>query len=296
MTTRLRDLLFAAVCAAAVLSGFPLGCDSGKKSDGRGGSPAARKQGTRHYAIMSGGRKVGYGLASLRIADGKTVSELEGHFPWPGNAPEGMQWDRKFTTRHVETLDGRPLIFQREHVSPDGKVRKVTFTVDADGKARVTRGDEPGANAEAEDWPEGALLWHGQHLLMRREGLAEGTTYTFKEFIGEGGLVQHVRVRVGGRATVDLLGREMELTEVTYVYENPSQPGPVGKIVLHVDDDLAAHRIRVDFGSNDLTWIACSKAEAMRPPGTSPTDRSAGRNPPATQPATQPAPRRPSRR
>jgi len=60
------------------------------------------------------------------------------------------------------------------------------------------------------------------------------------------------------------------LTKVTAVYKRMSDPTQGGSRVSYVDDDLMSQKIVVTSGSDETTWLACSREEAMRKPHTTP--------------------------
>jgi len=226
-----------------------------------------------YYARKSEGRKVGYSVVDFRIEDGKAVSEIKAYdAPHEVGGP-GMTWHLDSTQRHVETLDGRPLIC---HIDIPG-YRKRTYTVGDDGKVRLIATDDPTTQPAVEEtitWPEDALLWHGHYLLTRRKGMKEGTAYTCKVF--SDGKSELVHVRVGPRRKMVVSGREMELTEVIHM-EKPSddsQEDIAVKAIMYLDDDLIAQKIEVDVGQIKFAMIACSKAEAMKLPAAAPTGTS----------------------
>ena len=230
-----------------------------------------------YWAIMRGGRKIGYGVGAFCIEEGKAVTKVEANCPWEGKNASGIVRPL-FSARHVETLDGRPVSFRRTVGA-----HAVTCVVDSSGKAQVTQTDTNGTETVTIDWPEGAILWHAQGLLARRHRLKEGTTYTYKEFHDPSGELWETRVRVGPRAKVDVLGCTLMLTKVTALYKRMSDPTQSGSRVSYVDDDFMNQKIVVTSGSDETTWLACSREEAMRKPRTTagtggttvPTGRSA---------------------
>lgn len=242
---------------------FSPGCESDKLTLTTGPG-ATRKPFTIYYAKMSEGRKTGYVVMDFQIEDGKAVTEVKTYYAAKVIGSD-MKWHHESTQRHVETVDGRPLIWHRD--SPGYSQR--TYTVGADGKVQVRVIDRTATQPAAEEtttWPEDAILSHGHYLLMRSKGVNQGTMYTFREF--RDGKSHLMHVRIGPRKKVELPEGEMNLSEVTLVGKPPEvfKDRKPWKVILHVDDDLIWRKIRLDGDPIKMTLIACTKAEAMRLP------------------------------
>ena len=267
-STRAYFIAVAVVAAPLFWSGCSSG-DSPTPTD----PGATRKPFTIYYTVMSEGRRAGYAVVDFRTEDGKAVHKLEINMGVKDQA-SNITWERTSTQRCVETLDGRPLIY---YMDIPGHIRR-TYTVGADGRVQLSVTDYPTTRPAAVDsweettaWPEGAILWHGQYLLMRRKGMKEGTTYTFKQFSDGKSILMHARI--GPRRKVELHGRRMELTELAQVWDKPPEffrDGKPWKETVYLDDDLNPQKIEVDMGPAQMTMIACSKTEAMKLPKTAP--------------------------
>jgi len=263
---------------------------SGCKSDEANEIP---KPITIYYTAISEGRKIGYTVLEFRIDDGEAVTEYKNYAPVDDH-DSNAGWARIMTIRHVETLDGRPLIC---YMDVPGHTRR-TYMANVDGTvlfratdSTTTRPYPVDASEETITWPEDAFLSHGVHLLMQRKGLKQGTTYRYRTLV-DGKLVL-MRVRIGAKREVELHDRKMELTEITQFLDEPPVPSENDepwKTTWYVDHEFISRKSETDAASVQVTMIECSKAEAMRLPTTAPaaTSRprwSVTRPAPTTQPA-----------
>jgi len=238
-------------------------------SAGAGCSPAVRKPWDHHFTIQASGGRMGYGVMYFRIEDGKAVSGFEVHRPWHKNLPGATRQPKKVVTRHIETLDGKPLSFHQEVTGHDGRVQTITYTVSG-GKAKLMRtsklGDDLSVQTATVDWPEGAVMWHGEYLQCRKQGLVEGTTYAVKRFNGWSEHPNVVRVRVGPTKAVDMGGHRVALTEIMKIQKDLSGSRPTGVMILQVDSDFVPYTMRSTWGDDETTWVMSDKAQATRRP------------------------------
>lgn len=170
---------------------------------------------TEYFAVFMEGKKVGHAIESRTVAEGKvtttedvsiTISRL------------GIQITVGMKETSIETTDGRPLGF--ESVQDLGLMAmKVSGTVDEQGKVSLTGIDQQSTM----DWPEGAIMAEGLRLLQKQKGLKEGTEYTARVFSPEILGSMDVKISIGPKRNVDLLGRVVSLIEVKTTTKVPLQ-------------------------------------------------------------------------
>jgi hypothetical protein len=212
---------------------------------------------TEYFAVFMEGKKVGHAIQSRVVADGKvTTNEKLSITISRGAVPVTMDMEET----SIETVEGRPLSFEAVQ-KLSGLAMKVTGTVSKQGIVSLTTaamGDEQKSTLE---WPRGAVMAEGLHLLTRKKGLKEGTSYTAKIF--SPGIMQALdtQIRIGPRRNVDLLGRVVPLTEVTSTYVMPG----AGQIVStsYVDDELGTQKSIIPMAGMQIEMVACTKAFAL---------------------------------
>ncbi len=219
------------------------------------GAPAVEE--TEYFALFMEGKKVGHAIQVRKVADGKvTTSEEVSITISRMNIPLTM--NMKETT--VETTDGKPLSF--ESIQDIGvMVMKTTGTVKEDGKVELVSSSMGAEQKEFIEWPDGALMAEGLRLLEIKKGMKKGTTYKARLF--SPGVMQavDVEVSVGEKRKVDLLGRVVQLTEVT---SNMIIPGS-GSIMStsYVDDDFGVQKTIIPMAGMQIEMIACVKEFAL---------------------------------
>ena len=227
--------------------------------------PKHRTPWRNQYVIKAQGAQVGRSAMYFSIEDDKAVSGFETYCPRDSNEWGPIRQPRRVFTRCVETLDGRPLSFHQEVTAHDGKVETLDYTVGADGKVTLSRTSGTPGNMTTRmgsaTWPKDGLMWHGEYLLAKKNGLKEGTTYKFKRFNGWSVRSNEVKFRVGRTRMVDMKGRQMMLTEIIQVQRDPSGSRPTGVSIRYVDEDFVTHKTRNTWGDSETTWVAVSDEE-----------------------------------
>ncbi|MHC4213830.1 MAG: transglutaminase-like domain-containing protein [Planctomycetota bacterium] len=219
------------------------------------GGPAVEETG--YFALFMEGKKVGHAIQVRRVAEGKVTTSEEVTITISRmNVPVTM--NMKETT--IETTDGKPLSF--ESIQDIGlMVMRVVGMVNTDGTVELITSSMGAAQKETMQWPEGALMAEGLRLLELKKGMKKGTTYKVRLF--SPGIMQavDVEVSVGQKRNVDLLGRVVQLTEVT---TNMILPGS-GSILStsYVDDDFSVQKTMIPMAGMQIEMIACVKEFAL---------------------------------
>jgi hypothetical protein len=210
-----------------------------------------------YLAVFMEGKKVGHAILTREVTEQKvTTTEQVSITISRADIPVTMN----MTETSIETVDGKPLAFESvQDISI--MTMKMSGTVDKAGKVTVTTSAMGAEEKKTFDWPSGAVMAEGLRLLQKKKGLKEGMNYTAKVF--SPGMMQalDVRVTVGAKETVDLLGRVVELTKVETAM---SVPG-AGEMVStgYVDQDLRAQKSTVPVGGMLVEMVACTKEFAL---------------------------------
>ena len=217
---------------------------------------AETKTETEYLAILLEGKKIGHAEHTRILEKGKVTTQ-EQVIMMLGRGGQAVKIESSET--HIEAADGTPLGFEmRQNMS--GLEQKRTGVI-ADGKVTVTIEAAGDPQKMTMDWPKGALLSEGMRLLQEKRGLKEGEVYDADIFRPDMMLAIKAQVAVGKKTTVDLFGREVELTEVKVTMQIPGQPITV---TSYVDDALKAFKTLVPMMGMTMEMIDCDKAFALR--------------------------------
>jgi hypothetical protein len=174
----------------------------------------------------------------------------------------------------VESLDGRPMSFITQSGLSDAPViyrGRVT-----DGKLHLETEQFGAAKKATYPFdPDIRFAW-GQLLEQRRRGLTPGLTFTVKTYepsLKVNGPVE-MRITVGGKERVDVLGRQRELHRLVAVMILPStatEEGGVGsgtgmeiESLSYVDDDARPVITTLEMGFAKVTMYQATKEEALK--------------------------------
>ena len=219
-------------------------------------SPAIGEDETTYFAVLLEGKKAGTGLLRRQVASG-LVTTTEMQTITLGRM--GTNITITVTAKTVETVEGKPLAFE---VSQDMGMGPMTTkgTVDREGKLKLTTTGAGKVQRLTLDWPEGAVLNEGVRLGLLKTHLKPGATYTARMFNPLLQYTVETKFTIGAKRKVDLLGRVVELTEITSV-----SAGPMGRIVGtdYVDKDLRRLKSITPMLGMNLELIACSKEVAL---------------------------------
>jgi len=210
-----------------------------------------------YYAVFMEGKKVGHAVQSRLEADGQVTTSEDVSITM---SRAGIAITITMTETSIETTEGKPLGF--EVVQLMGAVAmKMKGTVDDKGVISLTTSSMGTEQKTTLEWPSGAIMAEGLRLLTLEKGMKEGTEYTVTVF--SPGVMQGMdaKIRIGGKADVDLLGRVVSLTEVTTTMTMPG----AGEIVStgYVDEELRMQKSLVPVAGMQIEMVACAKEFAL---------------------------------
>ena len=218
--------------------------------------PAATDAEIEYLAVLIGGKKIGHATMQRDVAGGK-VTTTQTMVMTIARMDTAITVTQKSVT--VETTGGKPLSYENTMVM--GALAQVmTGKIGADGKVTATSSVLGQTQTRTYDWPKGALMAEGLRLLSKKWGLKKATTYKARMFDPSIGAVA-MTVTVGDRKTVDLLGRVVELTEMTTLMHMPT--GQPVTAVSYVDDDLDALKTEMSMMGMEIELLACTRQFAL---------------------------------
>ena len=206
-----------------------------------------------YLAVYMEGKKVGYAIQSRVESDGRVTTSEEVSIT-VSRMGISMTMETKETS--IETTAGEPLAFESEQ-KLGAMVMRMTGQVDKQGQVSLTTTSMGAPQKSTFEWPQGAMMAEGLRLLSLKKGLKEGSLYFAKIF--SPGIMQavHAQIRIGPKASVDLLGRVVTLQQVTTTLNMPA----AGEIVTtsYVDEDLQVQKSIMPIAGIQVEMIACAK-------------------------------------
>lgn len=211
----------------------------------------------KYFAIFMDGKRCGHAIHSRVVANKQVRTSEQVKFKMDRF---GTPVEVSTSETCIETVTGKPLGFE---VTQDMSAFRtiIKATVSADGKVDVTTTTGQIEQKKNFDWPEGGLMAEGLRLLELKHGLEEGTEYSLKLFSPSMMQAMDSKVKIGAKKQVDLLGRVLNLTEVTSIMTVPF----TGEITTtsYTDDELSVLKTITPMMGMQLEMLACSKDFAL---------------------------------
>jgi hypothetical protein len=212
-----------------------------------------------YLAVFLNDKKIGYAMED-RVVTGQEVRSTETMFMTISRM--GVPLSIEASETAIETVDGKPLGFemtQKMSVMSTSASGRITDQ----GTLEVVTTTMGNRQTQTLPWVEGAIMTEGMRLLNEKHGLKPGTQYQAKVFTA--GLMQAVdmKIEIGVKLPVDLLGRVVTLTEVKSAYSLPGAGRMMA--VSYVDDDLETQKSVVPIMGMNIEMVACSREIAMAP-------------------------------
>lgn len=235
-----RILLIVAVCALGI-----------------GTTAGAKEVFEQHYAVMLDGMKIGWGKYT-RVVDGNQVITA-----WDvlvSVLRRGRLMGGESQEIHTETSDGKPLVFTYRKLLGNA-LDQCKGDAGGQGVFHVT-GVSGGSMWSTDiDWPKGAMLFESIRKVMQEKGLAEGTEYSVTVFVPLVFQAAEMKVQVGPKKEIDILGTPVSLTEVrqTTVTKLGTR-----EVISYVDDDLVPVKRIVSEFDLKLELVAAEKSQDVR--------------------------------
>ena len=207
----------------------------------------------KYFALYLEDSRCGYAVQAREVTGEKIISSEKIYLEL---SRMGAPMKLIVAETTIESPSGRPLGFKLEqdmavmkmtiegHIRPDGIIDIVTTNA--------------GNTVKTESiYPQGALMSEGLDILCKKHGLEPGTTYSAYVFSPSLMQAQKTTFNVGKRGKVDLLGRVVELVEITGYSILPG----AGKTTFtaYVDSDYVPQKMIVPMVGMNIEMIACAE-------------------------------------
>lgn len=210
-----------------------------------------------YFAVFVEGKKVGHAVQKRVVSNGQVTSSEEIKITINRM---GTPLNIEIKETCIETMAGEPLRFSI--MQKTGTVVKRMFgRVDRQKKVSVTTSSMGSAHKIKFQWPEEAVMTEGLRLLTLKKSLDEGTLYYAKIFTPEILQGVHAQIHIGPKQNIDLLGRVVNVTEITTTLNMPK----TGEIVCtgFVDKDLRILKSIIPIAEIQVEMITCAKEFAL---------------------------------
>lgn len=218
----------------------------------------AQKAEEQYMAVFIQGKRVGY-YKNVRkvVADSVVTTEL---MTFSVDAGQGMV-EKLSIDETVETKDGQLVRFRHEAAQGE---RLFQIRGDRQGdQIHLVLTSQKEKHEKMMQWLDETHMVEGRRLLVKKMGLTQGTEYEYERLFTETLAMGMVKVSVGGKKEVEVLGKTMELTETQELVS--LQQRAVQYLVYR---DETTKPIKIVVPSMYMEMVDCSKDYAMTPPGT----------------------------
>lgn len=211
---------------------------------------------TEYFALYFNGDRCGYGIEKRQVEDNRVISSDIMYLEM-----KRMGTIIKLTTKETtfETLAGKPIGFLVEQGMATMKM-SIKGTIGPDNTMEIMTENAGNVQKSKVPYPEGAVMTEGLLLINKKHGLEPGTSYSAKAFVPSALQALKMTFNVGQTEEIDLLGRVVELTEITGNYNLPG----AGDISYraYVDQDYKAQKMIIPVAGMEIEMVACSEAFA----------------------------------
>ena len=207
------------------------------------------------FAVMLNGAKTGHMRAERRVENDRVVTET---LMALGLERMGVTINVETRETYFETLEGEPLSF--EAIQETSGISMVSEGRVEDGQLTVVSGIAGSQQTQTMPWPEGALLAEGARLATLSAGLETGNQFTVKTYAPSALMAIDVHHRVGEKETIDLFGRELELTRL----EQQMKIGAMDTTTIAwVDKNFELQKMSMDMMGMTLDIKSCPQQCAL---------------------------------
>ncbi len=212
---------------------------------------------TEYFAVFMEGKKIGYATQGRVVADEKVTTTQEVKMEI-NRAGTPMTVDTRETS--IETIDGNPLGF-KAWAGYGARTLNISGEVDSLWIVEATITSMGRKQKKSFGWPSGAVMLEGLRLLQAEKGFKEGLEYDVKLFSPTAMQAVDIKMQIGSKQNVDLLGRVVSLTEVKTIFKTPMG----GEIVTtnYVGKDFRMLKSITPIMGAEVEMIACTKEFAI---------------------------------
>jgi len=207
----------------------------------------------RYFALYLEGSRCGYAEETREVEGDKIISSEKIHLEL---SRMGTPIRLIVAETAIESPLGRPLGFKLEQ---DMAMMKMTIEghIRPDGMIDIETTNAGNTVRTKSIYPQGALMSEGLSILSKKHGLEPGTTYSADVFSPSLMQAQKTTFNVGNKEQVDLLGRVVELVEITGDFVVPG----AGKtfFTTYVDSDYVSQKMIIPMVGMNIVMIACAE-------------------------------------
>lgn len=220
---------------------------------------AASSDEPQYMAIFVDGAKVGYGIHTRIIEKNRVNTVLEMTMVL-GRGATSIESTVKQTVK--ETSSGQPLGF--DYFQRIGQLEMTRTATISKGQLTVVTNVSGQKTRQTLVWPKGALLEEGVRLAMLKHQAQDKPVFSILCFLPEGLTAAKSDITIGGKAPVDMLGRQLELVEVR---QNMTVEGQQITMTAYMDEEFKTYKMLSPMMGMMLEMVDCSKEFALRQEG-----------------------------
>ena len=209
---------------------------------------------SKYFALYLEGSRCGYAVQTREVKGEKIINKDKIYLEL---SRLGSPMKLTVAETSIESPSGQPLGFKLEQ---DMAMMKMTIEghIRPDGMMDIETTNAGNTVKTESVYPQGALMPEGLGILSKEYGLEPGTTFSADVF-SPSLITQALKTtfNVGKKERVDLLGRIVELIEVTGDFEVPG----AGKTSFtnYVDNDYVAQKMMIPMAGMKIEMIACAE-------------------------------------
>ncbi len=210
---------------------------------------------SREYRlVLLGGTKVGHIVETRTVADDTVVTKTDITMELRrGEATVTTE----ASTEEVETTDGRPVSFHSIDKANGKKVQEAWGAI-SEGQLELRVWDLSGTVTKSLPWPQDAVFTEGADLLLKRTGLAEGSSFSYTTFSATTLSFLPIDVNVGAAESVELLDGQAMLTTVQSTVAGMA-------IVNYYDADFRDLKQVTEMLGQSFVIFLCDEQTALAP-------------------------------
>ncbi len=219
-----------------------------------------------YYAAFLNGKRIGYSVKGRTVESDKVIND---NYEFMKLSRMGTTIEQEMYTKHVETLDGKPIAFEyieysdsKTWIFRDKKNKIIKGEINHEGLFEATKTINGKTRSLKIDQYDSLVLAEKAKLLLKGTNLKQGEKFSTREiFLYDPFEISRYEYKIGKRKQVKLINNSTALTEVFALVRSKR----FGKINLigYVDTDLNFGKAVTKFGGFTLELISCSPQMAL---------------------------------
>lgn len=209
-----------------------------------------------YFALYFDNSRCGYGVQSREVQGEKVISTDNMHIELKRM---GTAIKLEMKEISIESLSGEPLGFRAEQQMSLVKTI-IKGEINPNGIMDVEIENAGNKQKLKREYPKGALMTEGLMKLIKSRGMAPGTSYEADIFSPSSMQALKMSFNVGETKKVDLLGRVVELVEITgdYILTGSSKVS----YTYYMDMDYNIQKMIIPMSGINIVMVACPESFA----------------------------------